>query len=77
MVNANDVTIFLYFFFRLSLDEQSLPVSINLPSGYLSCKPLGLGKGVSSLGIFFFNIPMIAFFFSLTAIGKINLIRKS
>nr|XP_042902706.1 dedicator of cytokinesis protein 9 isoform X1 [Parasteatoda tepidariorum] len=32
---------------RLSIDDQSLPVSINLPSGYLSCKPLGLGKGFS------------------------------
>ncbi|KAG8197439.1 hypothetical protein JTE90_014923 [Oedothorax gibbosus] len=32
---------------RLSIDDQSLPVSINLPPGYLSCKPLGLGKGFS------------------------------
>ncbi|KFM67143.1 Dedicator of cytokinesis protein 9, partial [Stegodyphus mimosarum] len=32
---------------RLSLDDQCLPVSISLPSGYLSCQPLGLGKGFS------------------------------
>lgn len=32
---------------RLTLDDQTLPVSINLPSGYLSCQPLGLGKGYS------------------------------
>ncbi|XP_055947475.1 dedicator of cytokinesis protein 9-like isoform X4 [Argiope bruennichi] len=32
---------------RLSIDDQNLSVSINLPPGYLSCKPLGLGKGFS------------------------------
>ncbi|GBN28755.1 Dedicator of cytokinesis protein 9, partial [Araneus ventricosus] len=32
---------------RLFIDDQNLPVSINLPPGYLSCKPLGLGKGFS------------------------------
>ncbi|CAL1287948.1 unnamed protein product [Larinioides sclopetarius] len=32
---------------KLSIDDQNLPVSINLPPGYLSCKPLGLGKGFS------------------------------
>ncbi|GFQ85822.1 dedicator of cytokinesis protein 9 [Trichonephila clavata] len=32
---------------RLFIDDQNLPVSVNLPPGYLSCKPLGLGKGFS------------------------------
>lgn len=32
---------------RLNIEECTLPVSSNLPSGYLSYKPLGLGKGFS------------------------------
>ncbi|XP_024086053.1 dedicator of cytokinesis protein 9 isoform X2 [Cimex lectularius] len=32
---------------RLNLDEQTLPVAANLPPGYLSVQPLGLGKGFS------------------------------
>ncbi len=36
---------------RLSLDEDevefNLPIATELPENYLSCKPLGLGKGVS------------------------------
>lgn len=30
---------------RLNTEEQSVPVAANLPSGYLSVQPLGLGKG--------------------------------
>jgi hypothetical protein len=33
---------------RLNLHEVSIPVSSHLPGGYLSYKPLGLGRGVSS-----------------------------
>ena len=33
---------------KLSLQEVSIPVSSHLPCGYLSYKPLGLGRGVSS-----------------------------
>ncbi|KAG1665796.1 Dedicator of cytokinesis protein 9 [Nymphon striatum] len=32
---------------RVNADEQTLPVSTQLPSGYLSCQALGLGKGFS------------------------------
>lgn len=32
---------------KLNYGETTLPVSSNLPPGYLSCKQLGLGKGVS------------------------------
>ncbi|XP_064456848.1 dedicator of cytokinesis protein 9-like isoform X3 [Ornithodoros turicata] len=32
---------------RLNIDESVLPVSSNLPPGYLSYKPLGLGRGFS------------------------------
>lgn len=32
---------------RLNIEEQTLPISTSLPSGYLSIQPLGLGKGVS------------------------------
>lgn len=28
------------------MDVKCLPVSVNLPAGYLSVKPFGLGKGV-------------------------------
>lgn len=38
---------------RLRVEQQSLPVSVHLPPGYLSIEPLGLGKGVSSHPIFF------------------------
>ena len=37
---------FLIYIFRLSVEEQMLPVASNLPPGYLSVQPLGLGKGV-------------------------------
>nr|CAD7194888.1 unnamed protein product [Timema douglasi] len=30
---------------RLNVEEQALPVASNLPSGYLTVQPLGLGKG--------------------------------
>ncbi|CAN7998433.1 unnamed protein product, partial [Ixodes pacificus] len=30
---------------RLNIEEGILPVASNLPAGYLSFKPLGLGKG--------------------------------
>jgi hypothetical protein len=33
---------------RLNIEEQSLAVACQLPSGYLSIQPLGLGKGVSN-----------------------------
>lgn len=33
--------------FRLNMDLKMLPVSINLPAGYLSVQPFGLGKGVN------------------------------
>lgn len=32
---------------KLNTEEQSLPVAVTLPAGYLSIQPLGLGKGVS------------------------------
>lgn len=32
---------------RLNVDMQTLPVAANLPAGYLSVQPLGLGKGNS------------------------------
>jgi hypothetical protein len=36
-------------FCRIVTDEQVLPIAANLPSGYLSIQPLGLGKGVSKI----------------------------
>lgn len=33
--------------FRLNVEDQTIPVAANLPPGYLSVQPLGLGKGVS------------------------------
>lgn len=33
---------------KINLDEQAIPVAANLPVGYLSVKPLGLGRGVST-----------------------------
>ncbi|KAL9930008.1 dedicator of cytokinesis protein Ziz isoform 2-T3 [Glossina fuscipes fuscipes] len=30
---------------KINLDEQAIPVAANLPVGYLSVKPLGLGRG--------------------------------
>jgi dedicator of cytokinesis protein 9/10/11 len=38
---------------KLNIDETTLPVAASLPSGYLSIQPLGLGKGVSNLKVFF------------------------
>lgn len=32
---------------RLCVDAQIIPVAANLPAGYLSVHPFGLGKGVS------------------------------
>lgn len=43
---------------RLNIDDQTLTVSTHLPPGYLSHKPLGLGKGVS-----LFDLSQIVFVF--------------
>ncbi|KAL1443839.1 hypothetical protein MTO96_030159, partial [Rhipicephalus appendiculatus] len=37
--------LFTFYHGRLNIEEDMLPVAANLPSGYLSYKPLGLGKG--------------------------------
>lgn len=44
----------MYHSFRLNMDVKVLPVSINLPAGYLSVQPFGLGKGVSYIFSFIF-----------------------
>lgn len=34
---------------KLNIEEQTLPISTSLPTGYLSIQPLGLGKGVNKI----------------------------
>lgn len=34
---------------KINIDEQTLPVAVTLPPGYLAIRPLGLGRGVSIL----------------------------
>lgn len=38
------------------MDVKCLPVSVNLPAGYLSVQPFGLGKGVS---FYFYTVSYI------------------
>jgi len=44
------------------MDVKLLPVSLNLPAGYLSVQPFGLGKGVSNY-IFSVYIKNSSFYF--------------
>ncbi|XP_050434883.1 dedicator of cytokinesis protein 9 isoform X2 [Adelges cooleyi] len=40
---------------RLNVDIKSLPISVNLPAGYLSVQPFGLGKGYCGPEIFWLD----------------------
>jgi len=57
------------------MDLKCLPISINLPSKYLSIQPFGLGKGVNN-NIFYFIKTVIHLFIHFCYNISIKIIKK-